>query len=93
MTDTPPKSCPIDAPCMLRLERIQGVCEANQKTLVKLDKLLHGNGEAPGLKTRVDRLEQTSKHWGKLYGLALAAVFSVIGALVLIWLKNGGPAG
>lgn len=78
---------------MQQLGQIQGICEANQRTLAKMDKLLHGNGEAPGLKGRVDRLEQMSKRLDWWYGAAVLALFAVVSTVAVWFLTNGPPAG
>ena len=68
-----------------RLSRIEGAVERIGKTVDGIDLLLRGNGQT-GLVTRVDRLEQSRKGWGrwreKLWAVALLAIGAILACVL-----------
>lgn len=79
-----------DAKILTELAVLGERVEAINTRTIRLVKLMEGNGDGPGLKTRVDRLEQDSKrqrgyHMAWFTALVAGAVAAVQG-----WF-NGAP--
>ena len=73
--------------CSGQFEQCQGNFEAIHQKLDRLDEAVRGNGK-PGIRLRLDRLEQDAERQGKLIWLVLGAVVTASASGVVAWVAG-----
>lgn len=68
-----------------KLDRACWLVEEQGKKLDRIEKVLSGEGDTPGMVVRVDRVEQTQKRQGKAFWLLLAAVAGALAKAFIKW--------
>ena len=61
--------------------------ESIHKKLDRLDEAIRGNGE-PGIKVRLDRLEQNAKRQSKLIWLIVGSLATASGSALIAWIAG-----
>ncbi len=70
-----------------RVSNVESITGSTKTTVENTQIILDGTPDTPGLKTRVDRMEQDHKRWKVIIGSVHTAILGAFGALWL-WVKN-----